>query len=187
LKEIKENKNKPKEVKVDNANHKIQRRNLKQHEKENKKLKLEQKLKELEELERIVKQKEQLRKARLWAVLIIQKWTRGHQCRKRFELIRKNVTYIRKLRRMLSVAIKKLQNKFSKQLIYSMNKCGKILFQKKKDVMNRLLNHSAMTIQKFWKGHRIRRYVLPEVFKENRIKSIIVAFIRGWKVRKIMK
>lgn len=73
----------------------------------------------------MVQHKEYLKNKRKWAILTIQKWVRGHLIRKQFEVIKKDACYVRKLRRMLSVAIKKFQNKFIKGIIYQLNRAAK--------------------------------------------------------------
>jgi hypothetical protein len=55
------------------------------------KRKLEKKLKQLEELEKIVMEKELMRKKKLWACMVIQRWTKGHLARKKFLVIKSNV------------------------------------------------------------------------------------------------
>ena len=72
------------------------------------KKKLEKKLKQLEELERIVKEKER-KKNTIRAVIIMQKWVKGYQARKKYDLMKQDVRYFRKLRRILSVTIQKKQ------------------------------------------------------------------------------
>lgn len=98
-----------------------------------------------------------------------------------------DVKYVRKLRRMMSVAIQKYQGKFIWQLIYQMNKAGQSYIKVQKDNLKKLRSYSALVIQRNWKGYLVRKYELPEAFQLKRISSKIIAFIRGWKVRKIMK
>lgn len=64
--------------------------NAKRRQKLEQKRKLEKKLKELEELERLVMEKERKKKMRKWAVLVIQRWVRGHLARKQFELVKRD-------------------------------------------------------------------------------------------------
>jgi len=86
------------------------------------KKKLEQKLKKLEELERIIHQKENSKKTKKRSILVIQRWVRGHLARKHFKAIKRDACYVRKLRRFMSVGIKKMQSKFIKNLIYELQK-----------------------------------------------------------------
>ena len=81
----------------------------KRKEKQKQKQKLQQKLKELEQLERMLAEKEMRSKKYRWAAIIIQKWIRGHLGRKKNSQFKKSIAYYRKLRRMLSVAIPKIQ------------------------------------------------------------------------------
>lgn len=160
---------------------------VKRREKEKQLRKYEEKLKELERLERILKNKEMSKKRRKWAIFTIQKWVKGYLTRKRFRLMKLDVKYVRKLRRMMSVAIQKYQGKFIWQLIYQMNKAGQSYIKVQKDNLKKLRSYSALVIQRNWKGYLVRKYELPEAFQLKRISSKIIAFIRGWKVRKIMQ
>lgn len=57
----------------------------------------------------------------------------------------------------------------------------------KRDVMTRIYNHSAETIQKHWKGYNVRKSGNFDLNKYNPIYDKIIGFVRGWKIRKIMK
>ena len=58
---------------------------------------------------------------------------------------------------------------------------------KRKNIMKKLKNYSATNIQRVWKGYMVRKYVLPNALKQREIGSKIIAFVKGWKVRKVMK
>ena len=84
-------------------------------------------------------------------------------------------------------------------MIYSFIKIGKEIiktkqskaeleeWKAKRDVMSRIYNHSAETIQKHWKGYNVRKSGTFDSNKYNPIYDKIIAFVRGWKVRKILK
>jgi len=57
----------------------------------------------------------------------------------------------------------------------------------KRDVMTRIYNHSAETIQKHWKGYNVRKSGNLDSSRYYPIYDKIIAFVRGWKIRKIMK
>lgn len=159
---------------------------------------LEKKLKELEELERMVQRKEYLKNKRKWAILTIQRWVKGHLVRKQFEVIKKDACYVRKLRRMLSVAIKKLQNKFIKGIIYQVNRAAKdkllkLKKQKSEEISsnvysNSLTSHTPKKANQYSKTFNKQKQVKQFDYNPyNPVNTKIIAFIRGWKIRKIMK
>jgi hypothetical protein len=52
--------------------------------------------------------------------------------------------------------------------------------------MQEFLNLCATTIQKTWRGQTYRKKELPLLRKERRAEEIFIAFIRAWKLRKVM-
>ena len=68
-----------------------------------------------------------------------------------------------------------------------MAKGRKEIYQKRKNMMKKLKNYSVINIQRVWKGYMVRKYQLPQILKQKTIGSKIIAFVKGWKVRKVMK
>ena len=66
-----------------------------------------------------------LRERKLKAVVMLQKWVRGHLCRLEHARMRANFRYIRKLRRMLSIAYGRKKSRFIKQLVFMLQETGK--------------------------------------------------------------
>ena len=56
---------------------------------------------------------------------MVQKWVRGHLCRLEYARMRANFRYIRKLRRMLSIAYGRKRTRFVKQLVFVLKETGK--------------------------------------------------------------
>ena len=75
---------------------------------------------EIEALRQQARQKEMLREKRLKAVVMVQKWVRGHLCRLENARMRANFRFIRKLRRMLSIAYGRKKSRFIKQLVFAL-------------------------------------------------------------------
>jgi hypothetical protein len=155
---------------------------------------LEKKLKELEELEKLVQQKEQSKRAKKRAILTIQRWVRGHLTRKEIQGIKNNAWYIRKLRRMLSVAIKKMQTKFVKSLIYQLQKWGKEKHIKLLKLQVEGASHKkSKNYEPLLEDNHITPVKAKTFYKRSsnmisdRVNEKIIAFVRGWKIRKIMK
>lgn len=70
------------------------------------------------------KEREQLRIKRLQSVIKVQKCVRGFLERLRFMKMKQNFKYMRKLRRLLSIAYGKLRSKHIKSLISVLNEIG---------------------------------------------------------------
>jgi hypothetical protein len=133
-------------------------------------------------------EKELIRKKRYWACMVIQRWTKGHLARKRYVVVRSNACYVRKLRRMLSVAIKKLQSKMIRNLVFVLTKAAKDKLNTKK-VRNNDLNarRQQHKIAKTNNAYDARGRDKPQNTGDPYINGKIIAFVRGWKIRKIMK
>lgn len=90
---------------------------------------------------------------------------------------------------MLSVAIPKFQNKMIKNLIFTLTKAAKDRINSMKKGRNNDLN-SRRQQHKIAKNNftfDMRGRDPPQKIGNPYINSKIVAFIRGWKIRKIMK
>ena len=80
---------------------------------------------EFEEIRKQAREKEMQRAKRLHAAIMVQKWVRGHLCRLDHARMRANFRYIRKLRRMLSIAYGRKKSRFLKQVVLVMKESGK--------------------------------------------------------------
>ena len=69
-------------------------------------------------------EKERIWVKRIRAAVIIQKWARGFLKRVQFAKMQQNFRYMRKLRRILSIAYGKLRTKKVKQLIMILKETG---------------------------------------------------------------
>jgi len=87
---------------------------IKRRELERKQLLEQKKKQEIEELRNQARQRELTRHLKLKAAIMIQKWVRGHLCRREHAKMRANFRYIRKLRRMLSIAYGRKKTRFIK-------------------------------------------------------------------------
>lgn len=93
----------------------------------------------------------------LKALIIVQKWVRGHQARvhaRRQKDI--NFKQMRKLRRLLSVAHGKLRNKMVKSLIKVLRESGNLHADQSYQLWQKYKTHCALLVQKSWRGYRLR-------------------------------
>jgi len=54
-------------------------------------------------------------------------------------------------------------------------------------MLNNFLNVCALHIQKAYRGHKFRKNYLPSIKAERKAEERFRAFIRAWKVRKVMQ
>jgi hypothetical protein len=55
------------------------------------------------------------------------------------------------------------------------------------ELFNNFLNICALQIQKVYRGHKYRKNYLPSLKAERKAEERFRAFIRAWKVRKVMQ
>ena len=94
---------------------------------------------------------------------------------------------MRKLRRLFSVAIPKWRWIFFKSLKDAFTLLKEEWKKRTNDLIKKYQEHCALFIQKVWRGHQAWIKILPQVKFWSRIFDKIKGFVRGWKVRKIMK
>ena len=94
-----------------------------------------------------------------------------------------NFKYMRKLRRILSVAHGRRKKKILRQLIFVLNEIGKARQKKFEDQIRAFC---ANIIQKVWRGHRQRLHFQRRLKKELKSKRRLKAIIKGWRVRSIL-
>lgn len=138
---------------------------------------------EFEELRNQAKQRELAREQKRNAVILIQKWVRGHLCRLENARMRANFRFIRKLRRMLSIAYGRKKSRFLKQLSYAMKETGK---RKQKEFEEEIGNFCATLIQKVWRGFYFRKTIKLKVMREYTTKRRLTALVQGWRTRMIL-
>ncbi|CAI2361616.1 unnamed protein product [Moneuplotes crassus] len=177
---------------------KTYRENKKSSKSKKKKEKLE-KLKQLQELEKILKQKEQQSK-RSWAVRIIQKIIKGHLSRRRVKAMKHDKMVLQVLRRILSQATTQKQSKFIKNIIFILTKASQAKLKRIKEnhqhekrhkTFNKVRAKNFVSINEARNQQYERNYKTPSktqfCMPNFYIASKIVGFVRGWKIRKIMK
>lgn len=175
-------------------------REVKKQQKLQQKKQLEQKLKELEELERMVQEKERVKKRRRRAAITIQRWVRGHLARRSYELLKRDACYLRKLRRILSVCITRVQSKFVNSVILALNKAGAEKLKNMHHHRNKLRKAKSVKGNQAMGRDRSPEFIsrkqksFKNPYKDHfslgvnpYIRDKIIAFVRGWKIRKIMK
>ena len=80
------------------------------------------------------------------SVLVIQKWVRGHQGRLRYRRMKDDARYIRKLRRFLSVSLKRLRSNLVKRLVVVLRKSGRKCQEDRAQLMKKYLGMCATII-----------------------------------------
>ena len=97
--------------------------------------------------------------------------------------MRANFRYIRKLRRMLSIAHGRKKTRFIKQLVSVMKELGKKL---QRNFEDKIKAFCATLIQKIWRGYFFRRAVMRAKAREYRNRRMMRALVQGWKTRAIL-
>ena len=111
---------------------------------------------EIEEIRRQAREREILRERKIMSAILIQKWVRGHLCRLEHARMRANFRYIRKLRRMLSIAYGRKKSRFIKQLVFALSETGK---KHQKEFEAEIGAFCATLIQKVFRGYYFRKVV----------------------------
>ena len=88
--------------------------------------------------------------------------------------MRANFRYIRKLRRMLSIAYGRKKSRFLKQLVFVLKETGK---KKQKEFEEEIGNFCATLIQKVWRGYFFRKTVKLRVMREYTSKRRLTALV----------
>ena len=97
--------------------------------------------------------------------------------------MRANFRYIRKLRRMLSIAYGRKKSRFIKQLVFVLKETGK---KHQKKFEEEIGAFCATLIQKVWRGYYFRRVVRKRLLREYRSKRLLRALIQGYRTRCIL-
>lgn len=116
---------------------------------------------EIEELKRRAIEKEQARKLKVASATCIQRWVRGHLVRQRVKRQQVNFKSMRKLRRMISVALGKRRKQTLYRLKTAMKEAGKFVADQRMAIFEKYLTHCATMIQKHWRGWVARNVLLP--------------------------
>jgi len=80
---------------------------------------------EIEDLKRKAREKEAARKLKIRSAICIQRWVRGHLVRVQLKRQQLNFKFMRKLRRMLSVALGRRRKAIVRKLKVAMKEAGK--------------------------------------------------------------
>ena len=83
---------------------------------------------------------------KLKSAVLIQKWVRGHLVRLEAKRMKVNFRYMRKLRRLLSIAYGKRKNKLIKQLVTVLKEAGKQIQSEQEAIFQNFVAHCATTI-----------------------------------------
>jgi hypothetical protein len=118
---------------------------------------------EIEDLKRKAREKEEARMLKIRSAVCIQRWVRGHLARVEHRKQQLNFKFMRRLRRMLSVALGRRRKVTLKRLKDAMKEAGKYIESEKLAIFEKYLTHCAVMIQKHWKGFMARNVIYPRL------------------------
>lgn len=101
---------------------------------------------EIEELKRRAREKEEARKVKIRSAVCIQRWVRGHLVRVELKRQQVNFKYMRRLRRMLSVALGRRRKVTLRRLKTAMREAGKYVSDQRLVIFEKYLSHCAVMI-----------------------------------------
>ena len=82
---------------------------------------------EIEDLKRKAREKEEARRLKIHSAIFIQRWVRGHLVRLNLKRQQLNFKYMRKFRRMMSVALGRRRKMLLRRLKTGMKEAGKFV------------------------------------------------------------
>lgn len=133
------------------------------------------------------KQKEMIMMKRKKSAMKIQALFRGFRQRKVFKVVWER--YLRKVRleklRRISQRLKELFAPYV--ILKGLRKWVKIRKVEKQRLMTLFRQYSALFIQKWWRGCKVRRSISSKLIERRQARTKIKALLRGWKTRRIFK
>eukprot|EP00347_Sterkiella_histriomuscorum_P022601 403337869 len=150
---------------------------------------IEQELKKKREIEMLklkAKEKEQMRIRRIESAVRIQKVVRGFIQRKILRKQQENFKYMRKFRRLMSVAYGKYRLKFLQQLCSMISQAHENKKMMDDDMFRKYVEHCVTFIQKVWKGYYSRNFKQVSIINRYKYRRALNAVVKGWKIRRIL-
>ena len=127
---------------------------------------------------------------KIQALVLMQKWVRGHQARKLVKRYRDvNFKQMRKFRRMVSVAYGRMRTKLLKQTVQILQEAGNLHADQNYQVWRQFQEHCAIMVQARWRSYR-QRFVHIKEFNEKiwlcKKLRLTNALVRGFKTRLLL-
>lgn len=134
----------------------------------------------------ISKREERLNRRRR-AAIRIQACFRGWKVRKDYIKIQQLERELRFTRKLEDLRIR-IRNSWAPVRIYKALKAWRLKKRlERAKIFEKFLEHCAVTIQKGWRGYRVRKVYIEVLNKRIRQRQLRIALIRGWKIRQIFK
>ncbi|CDW88748.1 UNKNOWN [Stylonychia lemnae] len=133
----------------------------------------------------VIREKE--RSAKVNCAIRIQKIWKGYQIRKDFAFLVKNLRKVKALRKLFENHYLGFKQGLLNDLKSHLQKGKQNIDKEEKEMMNNFLNVCAVQIQSAWRGSKYRMKELPSIKNQRKAEERIRAFVRAWKVRKVMQ
>ena len=132
-------------------------------------------------------QREQKRKLRFAAAVKIQALIRGFLARRRFSSLQEDLGRMRR-RHQLAQLRRRVQRSWAPYRIYKALKAWTVRQKTRRAGLFQLFqHHCAVSIQKIYRGFRVRKTYCSLLGKRSRGRARLKALITGWKTRRILK